>query len=268
MVLRPLDSSHRRRAFGDKKLAGMANVAMQRRAPPGPGRTSYHVVRARQTARGDALVEVAGGSWERAKGYSSLELPGLGTWSVAVWEAKAGGPRTSLVVRGAPLGWSTEEFKAAFLACNGDRFPGVSATQLGNEMGAPQRLKRRTPDGWTPSTSMRFDLPPAIAEAVLDGGFAVIDMESRPIRRFQSLPTICARCQRPGHKAAYCRNASHCRNCPDSTGDHATKDCPRARRDGGSKETPRGRRGRSSQCSDRSPTQRNVGALGASKQNE
>ena len=103
MVLSPLDSPLRRRSIGDKKLAAMANMAMQRRAPPGHGRTSNHVVRAKRTARGDLLVETVAGVWGRVKDYTFLDLPGLGTWKTAVWEANSRGPRTSLVVRGAPL---------------------------------------------------------------------------------------------------------------------------------------------------------------------
>ena len=223
------------------------------------------MVRAKRTARGDLFVEAVAGVWERVKDYTFLDLQGLGTWKAAVWEVNSRPPWTSLVVRGAPPSWPPEEFKAEFLACNGDRFPGVSATQLEKEMGAPVRLKRRSPAGWTPSTSMKFDLPPATAEAVLEGGFAVVALESRPIHRFQTLPTICAHCQRPGHKAAFCCNAPRCRICPESTGDHDTRDCPRASRDGGGNESPWGRRGRARQSSHR---QRNVGALGASSQND
>ena len=84
MVLSPLDNSLRRRPIGDKKLAAMANMAMQRRAPPGPGRTSNHVVRAKRTARGDLLVEAVAGVWGRVKDYTFLDLQGLGTWKAAV----------------------------------------------------------------------------------------------------------------------------------------------------------------------------------------
>ena len=118
MVLSPLDNALRRRSIGDKKLAAMANMAMQRRAPPGPGRTANHVVRAKRTARGDLLVEAVADVWGRVKDYSFLDLPELGTWNAAIWEANASGPQTSVVVRGAPLNWSPAEFKAEFLACN------------------------------------------------------------------------------------------------------------------------------------------------------
>ena len=155
-----------------------------------------------------------------------------------------------------------------FLSCNGDRFPGVTAKQLSEGLGTPHRLKRRSPSGWTDSTAVKIDLPPALAEAVMAVGFAVVALESRPIRAFQALPTVCARCQRPGHKAAFCRNPPRCRICPESTGDHDTRECPRARRDGGGAASPVGRRRRSHECSHRSTPQQNVGAQGASSRNE
>ena len=223
------------------------------------------MARAKRTARGDLLVKVVPEAWRQAKGLKHLDLEGLGRWEVGVWDARASRPRTSLVVRGVPVAWTPAEFAAEFLACNGDRFPGVTPTQLKEGMGAPHRLKRRSPSGWVDSSAMRIDLPPAVAEAGMAVGCAVVALESRPIRRFQALPSVCARCQRPGHKAAFCRNGPRCRFCPETTGDHDSRECPRARRDGGGTESLRGRRGRSGQNSHR---QRSVGAQGASSQNE
>ena len=269
MILRPLDGAVRRRPIGDKRLAAMANMALQRRAPPGgPGRSATHVARAKRTAREDLLVELVAGAWGQAKGHSHLDLEGLGRWEVGIWDAKAHAPRTSVVVRGVPLEWSTDQFREAFLACNGDRFPGISTKQLEKGLGAPLRLKRRSPSGWTASSSMKLDLPPEVAEAVLAVGYAVVDLESRPIRPFQALPTVCAKCQRPGHKARFCRNASRCRHCPDSTDDHDTRDCPRAGKGRGGASSPEGRRRRMGNSGHRSPPQRDVGARGASSQNE
>ena len=103
MLLRPLDSALRRRPIGDKRLAAMANMALQSRAPPGPGRSATHVARAKRTAQGDLLVETAAGAWSQAKGYSHLDLEGLGRWEVRMWDAKACSSRTSVVVPGVPL---------------------------------------------------------------------------------------------------------------------------------------------------------------------
>ena len=247
----------------------MSNMALQRRAPPGSGRSATHVARAKRTARGDVLLELVPEAWRRAKGLPHLDLEGWGRWEVGVWDARASRPRTSLVVRGVPIDWTPEEFRAEFLACNGDRFPGVTPAQLGAEMGAPHRLKRRSPSGWIASSAMRLDLPPAIAEAVLAVGVAVLALESRPIRPFQARPTVCARCQRPGHKATFCRtHAPRCRTCPASVGDHDTRDCPRAERSRGGAASPAGARGRSAQGGHSSPRRRNVGAQGASSHNE
>ena len=192
----------------------------------------------------------------------------MGRWEVGVWDAKATRPWASLVVWGVPLHWSTEAFKTKFLSCNGDRFPGVTAMQLSEGLGAPHHLKRRSPSGWTESTAMKLDLPPAVAEAVLAVGYAIVDLESRPIRPFQALPTVCAHCQRPGHKAAYCRNAPRCRICPETTGDHDTRECPRARRDGGGAASPAGMHKRSGHNGRMHSTPQNVGAQGAHSHNE
>ena len=226
------------------------------------------MARAKRTARGDLLVELVPEAWRQAKGLKHLELEGMGRWEARIWDEQARRPRTRLVVPGVPLDWIEAEFQSEFLACNGDRFPGVTPRQLAEGMGAPIRLKRRTSAGWAPSTAMKFDLPSEVAEAVMAVGFAVVALESRPLRLFQALPTVCARCQRPGHKAAFCRNPPRCRICPESTGDHDTRECPRARRDGGGAASPVGRRGRSRECSHRSPPRQNVGAQGASSQHE
>ena len=268
LVLRPLDTELRRRPIGAKKLAAMANMALQHRSPPGPGRSSTHVARAKRTARGDLLVEIAGGSWRQAKGITHLDLEGLGRWEVAIWDAKASRPRTSLVVRGVPVSWSMDAFKAEFLACNGDRYPGITARQLSEALGTPHRLKRRSPAGWTDSSAVRLDLPPDLAEAILAVGFAVVALESRPIRPFQALPTVCARCQRPGHKAAFCRNVPRCRHCPELTGDHDTRECPRATRAAGATNSPRGTRRRTGHSGPPDTTRRNVGAQGAQPHHE
>ena len=121
MLLRPLDAAIRRRPIGAKRLAAMANMALKHRAPPGRGRSSTQVARAKRTARGDLLVEIAVGAWRQAKGIPHLDLEGLGRWEVAIWDAKASRTRTSLVVKGVPISWSMADFTAEFLACNGDR---------------------------------------------------------------------------------------------------------------------------------------------------
>ena len=263
LLLRPLDAAIRRRPIGAKRLAAMANMALQHRAPPGRGRSSTHVARAKRTARGDLLVEIAVGAWRQAKGIPHLDLEGLGRWEVAIWDAKASRARTSLVVKGVPISWSMADFTAEFLACNGDRYPGVEARRLSEALGTPHRLKRRSPAGWTDSSAVRLDLPPDLAKAILAVGFAVVALESQPIRPFQALPTVCARCQRPGHKAAFCRNAPRCRHCLESTGDHDTRECPRATRTEGGTNPQQGVRRPTGPNGPSNTNQRNVGAQGA-----
>ena len=193
--------------------------------------------RAHRTTRGGYRVEVSPPLVPQIQAVTSVDLPGLGTWTCrpatstdlpSPWPSHPQTPqhrRDSFVIVGVPLSEGDSGLLAAFASANARQL-GMSPAALQARLLSTERLRRRCPSGstvgtWQPSTSIRFVAEPTLVRRVLEAPIIFLHFRAVQVRPYTLPICQCYHCGLHGHMSRYCRGS-----CPFCGRQHPTRPCP------------------------------------------
>ena len=194
---------------------------------------SFHALRGsrvvelvRRTGKGEYVVQLVRGALERLALDFAVSLPGFGRWTRSPSGVK---PGSSVVVGGIPKTLSDAEVTADLQSANRAALAACSEADIAAIRVV--RLNRRSPSSqgsagprWVPSTSVRVLAAPAVCEALLRAGGAVVRFGFHMCREYTPTPRRCSNCGEFGlHSGQFCRRPPRCRHCGQG---HRSDGCP------------------------------------------